>query len=74
MVEHWKLVTLGSFPLLVLYWYCVAEMEDDELVDLSFGGPSLDFLYVLSAHHLYKVTELGVTGNPVPDFTWRPEL
>ena len=31
-------------------------MEDKDLVDLKFGGSDLDFLYLLSEKHLYKVS------------------
>ena len=31
------------------------DVEDKDLVDLKFGGSDLDFLYLLSEKHLYKV-------------------
>ena len=38
---------------------CLPDVEDKDLVDLKFGGSELDFLYVLSEKHLYKVS--GIT-------------
>ena len=34
-----------------------------DLVDLKFGGYDLDFLYLLSAKHLYKVEGEGSPGD-----------
>ena len=31
------------------------DVEDKDLVDLKFAGADLDFLYLLSEKHLYKV-------------------
>jgi len=50
------------------------EVEDKDLVDLKFGGSNLDFLYLLSEKHLYKVSGMGVTGKEVSDFQWRPDI
>ena len=42
---------------------CLPEVEDKDLVDLKFGGSDLDFLYLLSEKHLYKVEgELSALG------------
>jgi len=49
------------------------ELEDSKPVDLTFAGEDLDFLYIMSDKHLYKVSGLGVTGKPVPDFIWKPD-
>lgn len=50
------------------------ELEDPDLVDIVFGGEDMDFLYILSTKHLYKMTGLGVRGMYVPGFIWQPEL
>ena len=42
---------------------CLADVEDKDLVDLKFGGYDLDFLYLLSAKHLYKVEGEGSPGD-----------
>ena len=34
----------------------IADMGEPDLVDIVFGGPKLDFLYVLTKHNLYKIT------------------
>merc|ERR1719317_1793912 len=49
------------------------DLEDEDLVDLVFGGEDLDFLYILSKSNLYKLTGLGVVGMHVPDFVWNPD-
>ena len=53
---------------------CLPDVEDKDLVDLKFGGSDLDFLYLLSEKHLYKVEGLGVIGKEVSDFVWRPDI
>ena len=34
----------------------ILELDDPDLVDIVFGGEDLDFLYILSTKHLYKLT------------------
>ena len=45
------------------------DVEDKDLVDLKFGGYELDFLYLLSQKHLYKMEgELSSVDN----YYWLP--
>merc|ERR1719481_386250 len=49
------------------------DLDDENLVDVVFGGEDLDFLYILSKTNLYKLTGMGVIGMHVPDFVWNPD-
>ena len=42
------------------------EVGDPGLVDLVFAGEHLDYLFLLSKKHLYKLTGSGITR---PDYT-----
>merc|ERR1712029_935067 len=55
-------------------WVAVANNGDKDLVDLKFAGEDLDFIYLLSEKHLYKLSGVGVMGRKVSDFVWIPDI
>jgi len=50
------------------------ELDDPDVVDVTFAGEDLDYMYILTKKNLYKLTGLGVLGMHVPDFLWSPDL
>ena len=49
--------TIGrAFIPITLTKILILELEDPDLVDIVFGGEDMDFLYILSTKHLYKMT------------------